>query len=84
MATDALIWDEEQNGKQKKKKETGSGTHNPATVDHSVISYDLQGSNSEPIYSFPGESGNIVFKIILEILRKLNKVFTIKFETNEN
>ena len=38
--SDALIGDEEQEGKRKKKTE---GVLNPATLDHSVASYDPQG-----------------------------------------
>ena len=32
-----------------KKKKTGSGSPNLATLDHSVASYDAQGSYGEPI-----------------------------------
>ena len=48
--------DEEQNGKQKKKKETGSGS---PTQDHSVTTYDAQGSYGEPIlFTFPAHMGS--------------------------
>ena len=47
---DALIGDEEKNGKQKrtKRKKRGLGFL-PTTLDHSVASYDAQGSYGEPI-----------------------------------
>ena len=47
--TDALIEDEEQNEEQKrtKRKKQGTGPQ-PATLDHSVVSYDTQGSYGKP------------------------------------
>ena len=47
--TDALIGDEEQSGKQKKKKKNREQVPNPDTLDHSVTSYDAQGSYGELI-----------------------------------
>ena len=48
-ATDALIGDEEQKLKQKRTKRNGEQVPNPTTLDHSVVSYNAQGSYSEPI-----------------------------------
>ena len=47
-AIDALIGDEEQNEEQNKER-----TPNPATLDHSVASYNPQGSWGEPILLIP-------------------------------
>ena len=45
QANDALIGDEEQNGKQKRTKERNrEWGPNPATMDYSAASYDAQGS----------------------------------------
>ena len=44
---DALIGEEEQNGKEKRTK------RNPATLDHSVAFYDPQGSYWEPFLFTP-------------------------------
>ena len=50
QAIDALIGDEEQNGKQKKeKKRNRERVPNPATPDHMVDSYDPHGSYGLPI-----------------------------------
>ena len=57
-ATDALIGDEEQNGKQKKlkKKRNRGRVPIPATLDHSVASYDAQKSYDEPIrFTYHGQ-----------------------------
>ena len=56
---DARIGDEEQNGKQKKEKERNKErVPNPATQDHSVASYDAQGSYGEPIlFTSPAHRG---------------------------
>ena len=48
-AIDALIGDEGQNGKRKKKNKEAERVPNPDTLDHSVASYDVQGSYDEPI-----------------------------------
>ena len=42
QATDALTGEEEQNGKQKRTKRNRKRVPNPATLDHSVVSYDAQ------------------------------------------
>ena len=48
-ATDALIGEKKQNGKQKRTKERNRERFpNPAAMDHSVASYDAQGSFCEP------------------------------------
>ena len=56
----ALIGDEEQsNGKQKKEKETNKEQDpNQSTLDHSVTSYDPQGSYGEPIPLTPMSSAS--------------------------
>ena len=43
LAIDAVIGDEEQNGKHKRKINK-EWVPNPATLDHSVASYDAKGS----------------------------------------
>ena len=42
QATDALIGDEEQNGKQENKIKEKERIQNPTTLDHSVTPYDAQ------------------------------------------
>ena len=54
-ATDELIGDEEQNGKQKRTKRNREQVPNPATLDHLVTSYDLYGSYGGPILIPPGK-----------------------------
>ena len=46
---DVLTGDEEQNRKQKRRKRNRERVPNPAILDHSVASYDAQGSYGEPI-----------------------------------
>ena len=41
---DLREWRAERNTEENKKKEIGNGVPNPVTLDHSVISYDTQGS----------------------------------------
>ena len=48
-AIDVFIRDEEPNGKQKKRKRNREWVPNPATLDHSFTSYDVQGSYGEPM-----------------------------------
>ena len=58
QATDALTGDEEQNEKQKRKKEKNrERVPNPTTLDHSVASYDTQGSYGHPILLTPPHPG---------------------------
>ena len=45
--------------KDYKKKETGSGPPNPATLGHSIASYDQQGSHGELILVTLGPQWNI-------------------------
>ena len=52
-AIDAFIGYEEQNGKQKRTKRNSERVTNPAILDHSVASYDAQGSNGELIHLTP-------------------------------
>ena len=50
LAIDVLIGDKEQMGKRRENKERNKEqVSNPATLDPSVASYDLQGSYDEPI-----------------------------------
>ena len=44
---DALIGDEEQNGKRENKKKETEQIQNPATLDHSFATHDAQGSYGE-------------------------------------
>ena len=70
-ATDVLTGDDEQNGKQKRTKRKKQGVvPNPATLDHSVASYDAQGSYGEPIHFNPPPStqGYIYLFIIIIII----------------
>ena len=52
-AIDALIGDEEQNGKREQKERNREQIPNPASLGHLVAFYDVQGSNGKPILSTP-------------------------------
>ena len=60
----ALIVDEEQNGKRKRKKRNREWYPNPATLDYSVASYDMQESYGEPIlFTSPAHRGRITINL---------------------
>ena len=50
-------WRAERKTEENKKKETGSGSPNPGTLEHSVASYDAQGPYDEPIIFISGPHG---------------------------
>ena len=75
-ATNALIGDEEQNGKQKRTKETRNGPPNPAIMDHSVAFYDAQRSCGNPIlFTHPTQAHRG------ELLNTKNKTLIYTFYT---
>ena len=58
QATDRLTGEEEQNGKQKRtKRRNREGVPNPATLNHSVSSYDEQEPYGKPILFTPPPPG---------------------------
>ena len=71
-ATDALIGDEEQmgGGKRENKERNRERASNTAILNHTITSYDLQGSYGEPIFSTPPKQ--VAFKGLGEEERQTN------------
>ena len=67
-ATDALIGGEEQDGNRREQREINREWFlNPATLYHSVASYDAQGSYGEPYLFYPSgpnEGGRFSYLVI--------------------
>ena len=65
QATDVLMGDEEQNRKQKEelKGRNRELVLNPAILNHSVASYDVQGSYGEPILFTPSAQKGVYIYI---------------------